>query len=416
VQADSAHRSPKIRSRLAIVWIGLVLSGPSCMVSTACQRIVVHSFNPTGNRSMSATSQPARLPRTFYQPQLDILRFFAFLMVFGFHVLPQNLRFYGGTYLSQTEARMLIALGHVGAFGVNLFFVLSAFLITSLLVREREATGTIDFRAFYVRRILRIWPLYFLAVTIAVLWRYLDRRVYMENRTAIAYLLLAGNWTELFWPNKSFMLPLWSVSVEEQFYLSWPLVMRIIHKRAVVWFITALSISGVVGVFLISRAGFATRYTTFAQFYSIAVGILLAYFPVNLSGARARFTAFISGVTVLIAGSFASEFLSVNEQFIYPLVAVGTGLVFVSISNAPLRSGPLCYLGKISYGLYIYHGMCLYLVSRATGGRLKGIWLPVYAVASLALTIGVAALSYRFFESPFLRFKERFSVVRSRPV
>ncbi len=365
---------------------------------------------------MPTTATPARLSRTFYQPELDILRFFAFLMVFVNHLLPHSLRFYGGTHISRTAARVVIAFGNAGGFGVNLFFVLSAFLITSLLVRERELTGTIDLRAFYVRRVLRIWPLYFLAVTIAVLWRYVDRGAYMENRTAIAYLLLAGNWAEVFWVNKSFMGPLWSVSVEEQFYLSWPILARIISKRAVVWFVAALLISGTVGVYLISRAGFAPWHTTFAQFYSIAIGILLAYFPVNISCVWVRLTAFISGLTVLMSVSLAIEFLSMDSRFEFPLAAIGAGLIFVSIHNAPLRSRLLCYLGKISYGLYVYHGMCLYLISRAAGGRLVGLWLPVYAVASLSLTIGVAALSYRFFESPFLRLKERFAVVRSRPV
>ncbi|MGA2962036.1 MAG: acyltransferase, partial [Candidatus Korobacteraceae bacterium] len=351
-----------------------------------------------------------------YRPELDILRFFAFLMVFVTHVLPQSLRFYGGTHISRTAARVVISFGGAGKFGVNLFFVLSAFLITSLLVRERALTGTIDLRAFYVRRILRIWPLYFLAVTIAVLWRYVDRGVYMDNRTAIAYLLLAGNWAELFWPNNSFMFPLWSVSVEEQFYLSWPIVARIIHKRAVVWFVAALLISGTIGVYLISRAGFATWSTTFASFYSIAIGILLAYFPVDISCVWVRLLAFVSGLTVLMSVSLAIEFLSMDDRFEFPLAAIGAGLIFVSIYNAPLRSRLLCYLGKVSYGLYVYHVMCIQLVGQATRGRLIGLWFPVYAAASLFLTIGVAALSYRFFESPFLRLKERFTVVDSRPV
>src|SRR5207244_6922150 len=107
-------------------------------------------------------------------------------------------------------------------FGVDLFFLLSAYLITELLLRERDEFGKIRLRWFYLRRILRIWPLYFLGILIGVLLPLFDRSEYFPLKYAAVFVLLCGNW--LFWlgmPIQSVMSLLWSVSFEEQFYLLW---------------------------------------------------------------------------------------------------------------------------------------------------------------------------------------------------
>src|SRR5262245_41344043 len=96
----------------------------------------------------------------FYSPELDVLRFFAFFGVFVFHAAPRNTEFYAGAGFPSWLSTFLISTFGAGAYGVDLFFALSAYLITSLLLRERSATGNLDLRGFYIRRILRIWPLY----------------------------------------------------------------------------------------------------------------------------------------------------------------------------------------------------------------------------------------------------------------
>ena len=110
-------------------------------------------------------SRAAKQPR-FYRPELDGLRFYAFLGVFVCHTLPNEATFYSSLHLPMPW--VWAAVVRSGAAGVDLFFVLSAFLITSLLLREREETGKISLRLFYIRRILRIWPLYFLVVGLGV--------------------------------------------------------------------------------------------------------------------------------------------------------------------------------------------------------------------------------------------------------
>ena len=107
-----------------------------------------------------------RAGRRFYQPELDGLRFYAFLGVFIYHTLPSQALFYRRLHLPLPE--LWAAIAKSGASGVDLFFALSAFLITSLLLRERQETGNISLRLFYLRRILRIWPLYFAVLALGI--------------------------------------------------------------------------------------------------------------------------------------------------------------------------------------------------------------------------------------------------------
>lgn len=102
----------------------------------------------------------ARVQR-FYLPELDVLRFFAFLAVFLQHAFQHTPAFYYPGTHPDARGALVAILAWSGGYGVDLFFVLSAFLITQLLLREQEVTGTLDVERFYIRRILRIWPLYF---------------------------------------------------------------------------------------------------------------------------------------------------------------------------------------------------------------------------------------------------------------
>ena len=142
--------------------------------------------------------------QTFYLPELDALRFFAFLAVFLCHVAVRDGRF-------TWEAR-------TGMLGVDLFFALSAFLISELLLREKDRNGTLDVRAFWIRRILRIWPLYFTMLAVAFILRAPLRESLL---TLIGFALFAGNFAALFATPSPLIGALWSLSIEEQFYLPW---------------------------------------------------------------------------------------------------------------------------------------------------------------------------------------------------
>src|SRR5271154_3218497 len=177
-------------------------------------------------------SRAAKPPR-FYQPELDGLRFYAFLGVFICHTLPFDGAFYRRFHLPIPW--LWGAIAKSGAAGVDLFFALSAFLIASILLREREETGGISLRRFYLRRILRIWPLYFLLIAVAVVLSHTVANQHLPWYYVAGYLLFVGNWVHaVFGRPESVCSPLWTVSIEEQFYLIWPMLMKILRRRGMI--------------------------------------------------------------------------------------------------------------------------------------------------------------------------------------
>src|SRR3984957_5422234 len=183
----------------------------------------------------------AAKPRRFYRPELDGLRFYAFLGVFVCHTVPNEAKFYSDLHLPMP--RLLAAVVRSGAAGVDLFFVLSAFLITSLLLRERQDTGEISLRLFYIRRILRIWPLYFLVVGLGVLLAHTapHRNHFWYYDPALSwqylasYIFFGANWVYAVLGNPhSICAPLWTVSIEEQFYLVWPALMKTLRRPGMI--------------------------------------------------------------------------------------------------------------------------------------------------------------------------------------
>ena len=281
---------------------------------------------------------------------------------------------------------VLAAFARAGALGVDLFFALSSYLITELLLREHRATGTLHIRAFYARRILRIWPLYFVALAIA--WPTLPWEYFA------GFALLSGNWVCAIagFPASPFAL-LWSVSIEEQFYLVWPWVVRGQARRIVTcaWGMLALA--------SVTRLVMATRgvehpgvwCNTLARLDPIAGGALLAFYSTEAKG---RPWAIVAGAAVLLGiGGFWSKD-GWGAMISYPVAAAAAVTILYGVIGIGWNSRILGYLGKISYGLYVFHVAALEI----TG-----------PIAALPLTITLAALSYRYLESPFLRMKERFS-------
>ena len=158
----------------------------------------------------------------YYRPELDVLRFFAFFSVFCYHALP-GVEVGNHSGWERAAAIGLSAFKSAGSFGVCLFFVLSSFLITELLIRERSKTGTVHIKAFYTRRILRIWPLYFFFLFVGFLLGHLVPEWNLETPRLLAFLALLGNWyVAVFGWSANPIAPLWSISIEEQFYLIWP--------------------------------------------------------------------------------------------------------------------------------------------------------------------------------------------------
>src|SRR5438309_11094523 len=317
----------------------------------------------------SATVSPMRAER-FYRPELDALRFFAFLGVFIFHAAPRTMDFYDAAGYPHWLSSLLIPTFGAGAYGVDLFFALSAYLITSLLLRECAATGALDLRGFYLRRILRIWPLYLAFVAFAAIFAALVPGQHLPMKYVVGYSLLAGNWIYVFYGlPASFATPLWTVSIEEQFYLAWPLAMRKASMRAMaIIAVGILVVANAWRVWLAVTAAPAERieYNTFTRLDPIALGILIALFGHKLPqfSRWARVALFCSGVATWIA-VYAFTVTSPTLKFTtwqmavgHPFSALASAAVLLSVLGAQhafFRDPALLYLGKISYGLYVLH-------------------------------------------------------------
>ena len=369
--------------------------------------------------------QPSVQEKPFaYHPELDVLRFFAFLAVFLHHALPRDANFYIRGGLPGSATQWLLTAKEAGAYGVDLFFVLSSFLITEILLREHASRGKFSISAFYMRRILRIWPLYFtfLAATVLLIPNILPSERFGPIYIA-SFAVFLGNWAcAIYGLPFSVANPLWSVSVEEQFYLGWPLLLLLfgIHRiRQLALIMLALAFG--TRVFM-AAYGFehpAVWCNTLARLDPIALGAILA---VSLRGRTLQIS---NTLRLILCGVSVAGFLlvarylnqdgptSVITYFVTALAGVLLLAAFLKTDFPLLRAAPfswLVYLGRISYGLYVFHLLSLALIAKLANGALLGSFnFEARIVSSFLLTVFLAAASYRWLEQPFLRLKERFS-------
>jgi peptidoglycan/LPS O-acetylase OafA/YrhL len=223
---------------------------------------------------------------------------------------------------------------------------------------------------------------------------------------------------------------LWTVSVEEQFYLLWPAFLsKVRHTRTLLYASGVLLLIATASRLLLLAHARALSseatlsINTLARLDPFALGIATAVLLHNADlalGRAARLGLLATGCSIwVIAGHFRFDGLSLGFVLLgYPAAAVGAWFIFRAVLGSLLKVPRwLPYLGKISYGLYVFHELALYCMFKLLGGDVHTLrTYLVYWPSALLLTVIMAALSYRFFESPFLSWKERFAVVPSRPV
>jgi peptidoglycan/LPS O-acetylase OafA/YrhL len=345
-------------------------------------------------------------PGLGYIRALDGVRGIAVLAVMAFHA---NLPWSSG-----------------GTIGVDIFFVLSGFLITSLLIREHQKTGTINLRNFYARRALRLLPaLLALLLVSCVYARFFQppARALTTYKGAIYSLLYIGNWIMAFGHGRVLgaLSHTWSLSIEEQFYLLWPLLLYLAVSRRIrmPWMLAGLSAA--IGASALWRAalwngnvdrvyhGFDTRAD--ALLTGCVVGLL---FSSHLISAAARFRTVIQGCAAISAlfliAVFAVGGAWPPALFFYyglqTLVALAAAFILIALLSRPPRAVTrllewpvLVGMGRMSYGLYLWHFPLFQAI---------GVTTPARRACSIVAAFVVAAASYHFLEGPCLRLKERF--------
>lgn len=359
---------------------------------------------------------------------LDSLRFLAALFVVIGHI-PMN---QGSAKLPSPNWG---AFFYRGAPAVSFFFTLSGFLITYLLLEEHRRTGTIGVKSFYLRRACRIWPLYFAVVAFGLVFYNA-----LLPRLGISYPVLYSLPTALFLytfflPNLMNSLytvggilnPLWSIGVEEQFYLAWaPAVKRGI--KVLPRLCAAVLAASLVVHFLNRFGAFGTgRLTLFwgqLKLHFMAAGALGAWALHRHRDALLALPVFASRAVQIVLFLLLLEFYSLGripwglgdelvQLVLYPWLIL---TVAVNPRNViHLRNRLFEFLGTISYGIYMLHMIAVYATSQLFRTvRPAAFWqehIVLYCAAYYTLAIGLvvllAAVSYRWFEQPFLRLKDR---------
>jgi peptidoglycan/LPS O-acetylase OafA/YrhL len=318
-------------------------------------------------------------------PSLDGLRAISILLVvFG--------------HLAKTEHAPRIFWDHYANTGVRIFFVISGFLITTILSKEHRATGTISLRSFYIRRAYRIFPAAFLFMTTISILYWREVRWY---NVGSAFLYVANFDASRPW----IFGHLWSLSVEEQFYFVWPTILKKWHRHRVAILLTAIALVPVGQILLYLAGASGGNIGGFPGVAgSLAVGCLLASTSFNLPKLRAWHVIILFLVVLMVplfdANSRGRTLLLVC--LLEPLLNLSIGGLLIAAVRFPprfLNFAPMCWLGRISYSLYLWQQpFC-------SDPHLRSGYLVFFALLA-------ACFSYYFVEAPMLR--RRDSAVRSK--
>ena len=364
------------------------------------------------------------MKKIYYNNQ-NGLRFIAALAVIIHHIEQ-----YKSTFGHENIWKLNI-ISNLGNIGVQFFFVLSGFLITYLLLNE-ENEGGINYKNFIFRRIYRIWPLYFIIVILSFFIAPLFSILHTPSTPTIFenfYLKLFC--VCLFIPNIIFKVtkavPLasqsWSIGVEEQFYIIWPLIIKKVKKpqlyflgiiiaylflkvlffKLTIAFNEIKTISGIINDFSIS--GFVLG--AFGAYFSYKKKKNILKFITN--GIIFRLSLILFLILIFSSNSESFYYFGVisieNEIYCFLFIIFIINLINKNSLKLSLENRTLNYLGKISYGLYMYHPICITLILNINKFESKINLLTIYPL-SILLTILVSSFSYKYIEKPFLKLKK----------
>lgn len=358
-----------------------------------------------------------------HMPQLDSLRTFAVLLVVVYHWFPT------GQGINRLPN---------GTIGVMVFFVISGFLITRILLGNRDriragkATLGHTYRNFFIRRVLRIFPLYYLVITFVYLFLPLasDIRAQPAYYYLYGYNILlhkTGNWGDL-------LSPFWTLGVEEQLYLVWPWVVLLTPPRRFRAVIISMIAVGVLFRGYGYWNGDFDGVLTPASFDAFGLGALWAWQTTEQPTAIPRFRQLLSivasvalvlmvGLLMLLPGDHVAVVLF--QRLLISVIAlwfvVGASLGFTGLTGSVLTNGLLQYIGRISYGIYVFHmlvpgyavPLLLRILNRLGLHLSLGFW--AHRLVSLAVLLVLASASWYLFEKPINGLKRYFSYGARKP-
>ena len=376
--------------------------------------------------------------KPIYFKNLDTIRFIAAMMVFIGHAMANSFK-----HLKIDESiigRILSVISHA-AMGVSIFFVLSGFLITFLIITEIELKGNLDIKKFYIRRFLRIWPLYFAVIIFSFLVYPMLKTFLGVNlelgSNFIYHLFFLSNFDVLNIAQNCYGLGAmsqnitWSVSVEEQFYLFWPIVF-FLPKKIWVYMFTLLIVLSLCFRVYNSEIDYVNYFHTFAVLIDLVIGGLFALTIKQYSSVKKLFEKtntfthaglFITTFLILyidtdtILGSYSSSLGRLLTSLLFGFIIASQSL---TKNKSRLNLGHFKFgsnWGKLTYGIYLLHPIAITIVDvicRVLNINYKSSFYSEFGMSLLMLVITfvMSKISYIYYESRFLRLKTKFQILK----
>jgi peptidoglycan/LPS O-acetylase OafA/YrhL len=373
-------------------------------------------------------------PQNKYFKNLDGLRTIGSLIIFIAHVEDVK-RLNGETNIFKWFINL-----DIGSSAVSLFFVLSGFLITLGLLNEKKQTGEISIRKFYSRRILRLWPLYYFVclITIVCLWRIEPFSSSLSTSGTSSHLVLAAGIFLFHLANFQMLVPgtylghVWSISVEEQFYLLWPILIKYAAKTGKAIVILFFSLIGFKIIFSLvvhflhlqdsnEYIKVFTKVLYLSRFESLGLGGFIAYLWIYhpqrasfLFKKNFQIAVYVFAIIYLLTGR---KIMLLDQVVLSMCFAVFIlNLAYNENSIVNFREGIFTKSGKYSYGFYLWHPICIGLSFQLVSMMGHGFQITQHIsfyIVSFIFTAIITMLSYKLIERPFLKLKKYSSKIKA---
>jgi peptidoglycan/LPS O-acetylase OafA/YrhL len=354
--------------------------------------------------------------RLGYRPWLDGVRGIAITAVFIHHL--QHFIYQGRPLFLP-----------LGSLGVDIFFVLSGFLITTLLLEEHASKNTINLKNFYIRRALRLLPALFVLLAFTALFALLFlpfSEAMTTARLSFIAIFYGTNWALAFGERSDLLGHLWSLAVEEQFYVIWPLALMLLlrsglaKRRLVLLIVSLIVLVCLYRCLLVSpevdplRIYFGSDTRADSLLAGCLVAMLVSWQMVPRTRRTLTALKFAGGFSVLIVAAYIFNISGVPGRTLYQIgftvFAISVGVFILQVMMTPnsryksiLQRPTLVWIGKLSYSLYLWHFFTIGLTLRIPVSN------PIRVAIAIPIALGIATSSYYLIEKPFLKLKSRYA-------